>query len=267
MNNRLEHYETLNIQKRTDVFEICDSVALNEVDMNRIAFIAPLFLAICVAAPADAAFKGKLILRPKGCEGVRKCRIGAPFKYVDPNGVEWLTTPPDTTDGASIPPWAQPFVGKPFDKAFIKAAVIHDHYCERQVRPWRQTHRVFFDALLESGVTEAKAKLMYYAVYLGGPKWLELMPPKPCPGSAGKPCIYLDTVRGVTSKSIRVSRSSDYDDPEFKADLKETEQAIIASGAKMTLEELEKRAQAKRPNDFFYVNGDKAEIVTTAPVQ
>jgi hypothetical protein len=88
---------------------------------------------------------------------------------------------------ATIPSWARPFVGGPFDPSYIKAAVIHDHYCDRHVRPWRSTHRAFYDALIALGLDTAKAKVMYYAVYLGGPKWVKLIPGKPC--GSGIACI------------------------------------------------------------------------------
>ena len=118
-------------------------------------------------ASARADFVGNLEFIPEKCESTGTCAIKSDFEYKDSTGLRWQTKAQDKTDGASIPAWAQPFVGAPFTRDYIKAAVIHDHYCDRQVRPWRQTHRVFYDALIESGVSAARAKLLYYAVYLG----------------------------------------------------------------------------------------------------
>jgi hypothetical protein len=49
---------------------------------------------------------------------------------------------------------------------------FHDHYCykENHVRGWRQTHKAFYYALNTLGVPALKAKIMYAAVYLGGPE-------------------------------------------------------------------------------------------------
>jgi len=51
--------------------------------------------------------------------------------------------------------------------------VIHDWFCDRRNMPWERVHRVFYEAMLTSGVEAAKAKLMYLAVYYGGPRWDE----------------------------------------------------------------------------------------------
>ncbi|WP_051904051.1 DUF1353 domain-containing protein [Neorhizobium vignae] len=113
-------------------------------------------IALTFASPSLAAFVGELKLVPVGCEAEGFCTVEKEFGYVDLWGLGWMARAGLLTDGASIPPWDRPFVGQPFEAAFIKAAIIHDHYCDRHVHPWRQTHRVFFDALLESGVREAK---------------------------------------------------------------------------------------------------------------
>jgi hypothetical protein len=227
--------------------------------MKRISWV------VCMASlmglsTARAEFIGSLEFTPQGCQQSGLCEIKNDFRYKDPSGIEWLTKAGDKTDGASIPSWAQPFVGQPFDAMFIKAAVIHDHYCDRHVRPWRQTHRVFYDALVETGVADAKSKLMYYAVYLFGPKWLELIAGKPC----GKNCVFkvdIDAqLGGKDAGKLIISRPSQYSDPELPGDLKEVEKLIAEQGDKVNLGYLEQRAQRKRPNDYFYTRGDTANI-------
>lgn len=54
----------------------------------------------------------------------------------------------------------------------LKAAVVHDYYCETKSRPWEVVHRVFYEALIAAGVDWLSAKTMYAAVYQFGPKWL-----------------------------------------------------------------------------------------------
>lgn len=208
---------------------------------------------------ASAQFSGTFELSPTGCEEKGLCTLTYNLKYEDPKGIEWQADAQDETDGASIPPWAQPIIGKPFDSQFIKAAAIHDHYCVRQVRPWRQTHRVFYDALLEVGVDDIKAKIMYYAVYLGGPKWVKLTPGKNC----GKSCIN----SFKSGASAIQSRAADYDSTGFTEDLQQVEQLLIKSNGMISLGDLEKRAQIKRPNDFYFQNGDVVETNTGLPTQ
>jgi hypothetical protein len=49
--------------------------------------------------------------------------------------------------------------------------VIHDVACVEKRRDWRSVHRVFYTAMLDSGVDRAQAKIMYAAVYHFGPRW------------------------------------------------------------------------------------------------
>lgn len=220
-------------------------------------------LTVFLYSPARAEFIGTLEFAPPGCEIAGICSLQQDFKYRDPNGTEWLTVKGDKTDGASIPPWAQPFIGQPFDKSYIKAAVIHDHYCDRHVRPWRATHRVFYDALIELGVSVVKAKLMYYAVYLGGPKWVELIPGKPCPNSGGN-CVWnmpFDLgVGSSTPKPALISRPADYSQAGFQEELKSVEKLLNDQGDSLDLSALERRAQQRRPNDFYYKHSETVTL-------
>lgn len=93
------------------------------------------------------------------------------FGFVDPQGVGWEASSGDVTNGADIPALIQLIIGGPWDDDYLRAAVIHDHYCDRQVRSWADTHRVFYDAMVASDMDGTKAKLMYYAVYTFGPMW------------------------------------------------------------------------------------------------
>ena len=232
--------------------------------------VIPFLLAAApLASPANAEFIGTLAFTPQGCESTGLCNILNDFRYIDPSHIQWMTKKGDKTDGASIPPWAQPFIGVPFDKEFIKAAVIHDHYCDRHVRPWRQTHLVFYNALLESEVGIAKAKLMYYAVYVGGPKWIEIIQGRDC----GKNCTEMFPQPGnmiqmnekpradfdafdVPPLKLQV-RPAQYDKPRFEDDLKDVEKLLKERGDLISLSELEARAQAKAPGDYYYAHGDR----------
>lgn len=74
-------------------------------------------------------------------------------------------------DGASIPVWAWVFIGSPFTGKYRKAAVIHDTLCFVKDRPSKDAHWVFREALRALGVGRVRARLMYVALLIGGPKW------------------------------------------------------------------------------------------------
>lgn len=238
----------------------------------RVRFVVATVAAFLMAPEARAEFVGKLAFTPKGCEASGKCKIATDFKYIDPNKIGWLTKANDITDGASIPTWAQPFVGKPFEKKYLKAAVIHDHYCDRHVRPWRQTHKVFYDALRESGVDEPLAKLLYFAVYLGGPKWVELIPGNSC----GPGCEWMQAAASLSEPSwsqtkqdnengerrprnLMVKRS-EYDNPRFAFEVAEVHKLLKDRNSAIGLAELEERAKRIKPDDFYYTHNNAVSM-------
>ncbi|MEB8386837.1 DUF1353 domain-containing protein [Rhodobacteraceae bacterium KMM 6894] len=103
----------------------------------------------------------------------------AQLDFVDGGEATWIAPKGIVTDGASIPPIFVPIIGAPTSPEFVNAAAVHDAYCgigneqgaKFQSKPWQQVHIMFYDALLVGGVPELKAKLMFAAVWLGGPRW------------------------------------------------------------------------------------------------
>lgn len=230
------------------------------------AFIA---LSLIGFAPAAmAGFTGTLELKPSGCQAAGHCTLGADFGFVDSKGRGWQAAKGLLTDGASIPPWAQKIVGEPFEESYIKAAVIHDHYCNRRVRSWRETHRVFYEGLLASGVSKSKAGIMYYAVLIGGPKWVKLIKGKPCPVGMG--CInslqigasMSDGAFGLDETgTLLMSREQRYDSAQFTNMLESKMPELEALGDNLTPEQVEELAGKNMEADFYFKNGD--EVGTT----
>lgn len=232
--------------------------------------------AVCFPAPlasaGEANFVGTLELLPAGCEKTPRCQLGQEFGFVDATGLGWQARKGLLTDGASIPPWAQPLVGGPFEKAFIKAAIIHDHYCDRRVRPWRQTHRVFYDALLKSDVPKGKAGIMYFAVMVGGPKWAKLIKGKPCPVGMG--CINSAEVSasipggsialGETNE-IFVSRGDAFGTARFSNAMTKNVPLLEQVGEALTAAEVEALASQAMGDDFYFKNDD--EVGTSLDVE
>lgn len=104
----------------------------------------------------------------------RKMRLTAPFAFVDPGCKRWEVPTGVSVDGASIPQAFWSIIGGPFEGAYRQASVIHDYYCVKRNRSWRSVHRMFYDGMLAAGTDPIKAKIMYYAVLVGGPRWKQV---------------------------------------------------------------------------------------------
>lgn len=128
------------------------------------------------AAPAWAAaqghFVGTLIFAPG--DEARDMQVMQPFEYVDRAGRTWPVPAGVYVDGASIPPIFWPIIGGPFEGLYRAASVIHDWYCFVRARTWQDTDRMFYEAMLASKVSPATARVMFLAVWYGGPTWDEL---------------------------------------------------------------------------------------------
>jgi hypothetical protein len=228
--------------------------------------VAAIRVAYELAASDDAGarvpFEGEVVLAPQGCEALRECRLAMDVLYNDPNGLTWKASKRDPnadpaiqtglTDGASIPAWAQPFIGQPFDKSYIRAAVVHDHYCysENRVRSWRKTHRMFYNALIDSGIPEDKAKVMYFAVYLGGARWTSLVPGDQC----GPNCINESLLGGGIpdgTGGVQVFRRDRFETEEFQEAFQATAPAVLSLSEQLTLEQIEDLADSFLPEDPF----------------
>lgn len=208
---------------------------------------------VLVANSAQAQFEGALELVPPGCEQVGICKLKSPLRFTDAAKVVWEARSGLRTDGASIPGIFQPFTGSTFDPAFIKAAVIHDHYCDRQVRPWTQTHRVFYEGLVAGGVSPAKAKTMYFAVFLGGPKWITLIPGKNC----GEDCV--NNFKSTAGSSGVYSRRADYSAGDVALSVQSVSKLLELNPDSLSIDDLEQLARKLRPSDFFYRNGNSID--------
>jgi len=101
----------------------------------------------------------------------RNMRLLEDFTYIDPVGKAWTAHKGYETDGASIPKAFWGIVGGPFEGGYREAAVIHDWYCDSKTEPWKDVHRIFYYACRAAGVDEKKAKTLYAAVRIFGPKW------------------------------------------------------------------------------------------------
>lgn len=101
----------------------------------------------------------------------RRAHLLSPITYLDPAGRDWPVPKDAWLDGASIPQVFWSIIGGPYDGNYLEASVVHDHYCITKSRSWRDTHRMFHEAMLFCEVAGFKARIMFYAVYRFGPRW------------------------------------------------------------------------------------------------
>ncbi len=218
-----------------------------------------VFAISLLPAPAQADFIGDLVLVPEGCEETEHCTLAADFGYIDPRGLGWKADQGDVTDGASIPRWAQKFVGIPFEPAALPAAVLHDHYSKSvlPVRGWFQTQRMFYEALRDGGVAEPRASLMYAGVLIGSGKWITRMKGEPCELGPGISC---------TNQTVEITLETlpeTYGSAEYTA-LFASIQSQIESGA-IGQAAVETLVRAYLPNDI-YLHNPSGRIVENVEV-
>jgi hypothetical protein len=125
-------------------------------------------------------------------------RVAKRLDFIDGNGSGWQAPEKSLTDGASIPEIFVPLIGFPNEPRFVNAAALHDAYCGignengpvYHIKTWQEVHRLFYDALVASGTPDVKAKVMFAAVWIGGPRWYPM----------GAPDLTLESVPDAAKK-------------------------------------------------------------------
>jgi len=213
----------------------------------------PILFTTFYCGHANSHFEGELILEPTGCEVSRECYTKEAIRFTDPNELVWEAKQGLKTDGLTIPDWVRLIIRDPYDKSYLKAAVIHDHYCDRPVRSWRSTHRVFYHMLRDLGVPEPESKIMYYAVYRYGPKWVEIIPPRNC----GANCIN-EFSKLTEAEKIRFQPGSYNDASNLEGRIENMKDLL--NDKNLTLEQIEDLAESEEPGNVFFNNGDTIEF-------
>ena len=174
-------------------------------------------------------FEGEICTRWNESDN-RSMTLCAPFAFVDPEGLR-LDVPDGTVvDGASIPKAFWSIIGGPFEGSYRNASVVHDYYCVTKSRPWQAVHRMFYDGMLAAGTATVKAKVMYYAVLVGGPRWKEVLYTNHAPRAFAKP--------GDIDEMRLVPWNVDFNEMTAKQD------AEWIEGNNPSLEEIEARANS-----------------------
>lgn len=106
--------------------------------------------------------------------------VAKDLTFVDADRFEWNAPKGTWTDGASVPRLALAITDGRFEEMFLKAAVVHDAYCQKEnedrcppyrSRPWREVHEMFYHACRTGGTPRVRALIMFGAVLWFGPRW------------------------------------------------------------------------------------------------
>jgi len=187
-------------------------------------------------------FYGEILLKP--LDGVLM-EVQQPFGFIDARNRKWEVPAKYQTDGASIPRPLWSIIGSPFTGNYLAAAIIHDFYCDLKSRDWRDVHSVFFDAMLANKVDSMQAKIMYYAVYRFGPRWVVDKHFNCPPGIA---C----SLTGANPTHVQeISVSPMFDEAEFRREMREIE------ANKLSLSKIRAAADASfyKDDQLFKVKG------------
>jgi hypothetical protein len=112
---------------------------------------------------------GRLILEPSGAS--QQMKTTSEFGFVDRDGRHWSVPPGVAVDGASIPKALWFLFGDRWEGKYREAIVVHDYHCAVRSADWRSVHQMLYRAMLASGISVRRGKLVYAGVYFAGPRW------------------------------------------------------------------------------------------------
>lgn len=133
-----------------------------------IAAAAALGAPRLAAAEEFGAFDGDFVGRFIG--GARAV-LEKPLRFTEADGTVWTAPAGIEVNGASIPSALWSIVGSPFTGDYLRASVVHDHYCVTMERDWRATHLAFWRGCRADGLSSTYANLLYAGVMRFGPRW------------------------------------------------------------------------------------------------
>jgi hypothetical protein len=117
-------------------------------------------------------YEGQLVVKwlPDG----RRMELQDAFAFIDARDLRWDVPKDARIDGASIPQFLWTITGSPYTGLYRDASVVHDWYCSLRTHTCGATHGMFYEAMVVSGVSPARATLMYAAVKYAGPRWSDM---------------------------------------------------------------------------------------------
>jgi hypothetical protein len=93
------------------------------------------------------------------------------ISFVDSRGATWTVPKGTQVTGASIPRIAWSAIGSPLEGKFKIPSVFHEYFTTQRTRSYQDVNRMFYEALIASGVDQLEAKVLYVAVQNFGPRF------------------------------------------------------------------------------------------------
>lgn len=191
----------------------------------------------------------------------KACKLASDFWFKDATG-RWHPPIDMMTDGASIPAFAQPLIGGRYDPRYVAAAVVHDYYYNRRVRPYGPTQRQYYNASRALGTDPATAAAMYYAILVAGEAWVELEKPKDCP-QPDATCVRNNPLpQGIVMKNYKGKLYATQQEP-VDGVMKERYRKFMSDAKamrSMTASNIEARAAADFPDNIVMQLGDRQQV-------
>ena len=179
----------------------------------------------------------------------RNARLITGISYTGKDEFHWIAPAGSMLDGASIPRAFWTLIGGPFEGKYRNASIIHDRYCVDHLRSWKDTARMFHDAMRCSGVPPVKAKIMFYAVYRFGPRW-----PDPLEG-AGEPVVPPEALTAATARSLALDAEVIFDHDPDLAEIEALADSRSGEAINRGLEGTEETAGAGSARDLSIPGG------------
>lgn len=208
-----------------------------------LAFVTLAVSVLCSSSFGKGDYLDQLVLRDYG-DG-RQFIVESEYRYADSRNTLWTVPKGTVVNGASIPEYLWSLVGGPWEGLYRNASVIHDYFFDRRQYDSDSVHWVFYDAMITSGVSAFKAKVMYYAVLRFNPRWKALeLTKQPCPikpqGYSRYNCYPVLADEAGATRIVYVLETPKFDEAELKT------MAKLIESKDPSVEDLERLAKARR---------------------
>jgi len=158
-----------NSNLRTELFNVVTKTAELDSIAAEAANKQVGVVAVGPVEPKDSSFFGNLSLKID--EEKFQVMTNGELGFIDSSGKKWVVPKGVIANGASIPRiyWSQ--LGSPLNSEYTIPLILHDYYSTTRTESYEAVNKMFYEALLKSGVSEVKGKIFYAAVAHFGPRW------------------------------------------------------------------------------------------------
>ena len=131
--------------------------------------VVPRPTRVANAVTSSVRFSGNLAVSVNE-ESYRATTIGD-IEFIDSTGTVWRVPKGTVADATSVPRLMWSIVGPPLTSDYTIPTIFLDYFTAQRKHPPEQVYKMFFDALLATGMSQAKAKMFLAAVEKFGPRW------------------------------------------------------------------------------------------------